>query len=92
MASDSSTSRTEPRMVWVRSRATSILIAGEIEVASEGMTAFTRSLVSMMFAPGWRRTMMSTERTPLVQAAARWFSTSSKTSATSFSFTGEPST
>ena len=40
----SSTSRTEARIVAVRSLAISILIAGEIEVASWGRRAITRSI------------------------------------------------
>ncbi len=49
-----------------------------------------RSTVSMMFAPGCRRTMISTERTPLVQPATRVFSTLSSTLATSPSRTVPP--
>ncbi len=41
-----------------------------------GSSALIRSTVSMMFAPGCRRTMISTERTPLVQPATRVFWTS----------------
>ena len=37
-------------------------IAGETDAASVGRRALMRSTVSMMFAPGWRRTMISTER------------------------------
>ena len=78
-----STSCTDARIVCVRSSTTSILIAGDIDFASSGRSAFTRSLVSMMFAPGWRRMMSSTARAPFIHAATRLFSTSSKTSATS---------
>ena len=49
-----------------------------------------RSMVSMMLAPGWRRMTSSTERWPLVHAAARAFSTSSNTRATSDSRTMVP--
>ena len=71
-----------PRRGWsgVRSSATSTSMAGEIDAArATGRSAFTRSMVSMMFAPGWRRMIMSTARLPFVQAATRLFSTSSKT-------------
>ena len=42
-----------------------------------------RSTVSMMFAPGWRRTTISTDRTPLVHPATRVSLTLSSTFATS---------
>ena len=70
-------------MVWVRSEAIWMSIAGETEEASWGSSALMRSTVSMMFAPGWRRTMISTERTPLVQPATRRLLTLSSTFATS---------
>ena len=64
--------------------AISILIAGEIDVRELGQERRARArLVSMMFAPGCRRMMISTARLPSAQPATRLFSTSSKTSATS---------
>ena len=59
------------------------LMAGEMDVASEGSSALTRSMVSMMLAPGWRRMTSTTARLPFTQPATRSFSTSSKTFATS---------
>ena len=85
-----STSSTEARIVCVRSSASSMSIPACTDFISVGKTALIRSLVSMMFAPGCRRMMISTERAPLVQAATRLFSTSSKTSATSVRWTGAP--
>src|SRR5438105_2297558 len=55
-----STSRTDSRMVVVRSRTTDMWMAGEIDDASDGSKARTRSTVEMMFAPGWRKTMIGT--------------------------------
>ncbi len=86
-----STSETEARMVRLRSSATLTSMAGLIDRASSGSSAFTRSITSMMLAPGWRRMMSSTARRPSNQAAARWFSTSSVTRATSPRRTAAPS-
>ncbi len=47
-----STSRNDVRMVVERSTATPMSMAGEIEALSWGSSAFTRSTVLMMFAPG----------------------------------------
>src|ERR1700685_4233635 len=47
-----STSRTELRIVIVRSDAVLSLIDGGIDARSTGSSAFTRSTVSMMFAEG----------------------------------------
>ena len=52
MTSVRSTSLSEARMVVERSTATAMSIAGEIEAWSCGSSAFTRSTVSMMLAPG----------------------------------------
>ena len=48
------TSRTDARIVWVRSVRIDTLTEGGIEASSRGSSALTRSAVSMMFAPGWR--------------------------------------
>ena len=86
----SCTSRTEARMVPLRSSASWTSMAGEMALVSCGRSAFTRSMTSMMFAPGWRRTIMTTERLPSNQPATRVFSTRSTTRATSRSRTGLP--
>ena len=78
-----STSRTEARMVMVRSCAASRLIAGGIEARSKGSTAFTRSTVSMIFADGWRYRSSSTIGFPLINPALRTFTWLSTTVATS---------
>ncbi len=83
MISESSTSRTEARIVVVRSITTLRLIAGEIEAPSCGSAARTRSTVSIMFAPGWRNMMIKTAFLPSTIPAVRTFSTESLTSATS---------
>jgi hypothetical protein len=49
-----STSFSEPRMVGVRSITTVRSMAGEMLAESCGSSAYTRSTVSMMLAPGWR--------------------------------------
>ena len=85
------TSATDARMVVLRSSATFTSMAGEMERASSGRSFCTRSITSTMLAPGCRRMISSTARSPSHQAAARWFSTSSITRATSPSRTGVPS-
>jgi len=55
MSSVRSTSTTEARMVVLRSSAMTTSMAGLIERASSGISAFTRSITSMMLAPGCRR-------------------------------------
>ena len=85
-----STSTTEARMVVLRSSAMVTSMAGLIERVSSGISAFTRSITSMMLAPGCRRMITGIERRPSTQPAARWFSTSSLTRATSVRRTGAP--
>src|ERR1700680_3469509 len=60
-----SMSFTEARTVTVRSMAMVREIAGEIEDCKYGIKAVTRSTVSMMLAPGWRKTMIRTLGLPL---------------------------
>src|SRR5713101_8589955 len=84
------TSETEARMVWLRSCETCTSMEGEIDPASCGSSALTRSITSMMFAPGWRRMMIKTARWWSAQAATRSFSTLSRTRATSCRRTGAP--
>src|SRR5215471_8342248 len=47
-----STSRTDARMVMVRSRTTFVSMAGEMDAFKDGNAAITRSTVSIMFALG----------------------------------------
>src|SRR5205823_14218362 len=67
MISVISMSCTDARMVVVRSITTSRWIAGEIEAESCGISAYTRSTVSMMFAPGWRKIMIRTAGLPFAE-------------------------
>jgi hypothetical protein len=84
------TSRTEARMVRVASMITCSLMTGGIDASSCGMTARTRSTVSMMLAPGWRKMMMMTAGLPFTRPPVRTSSSESRTSATSPSCTGAP--
>ncbi len=77
IASVFSTSKTEDRIVAVRSLDTSSSIVGDTEVMSVGSTESTRSFVSRMFASGCLKTMMRTARSPSAHPATRLFSTSS---------------
>ena len=65
-------------------------MAGEIDWVSWGSNAFTRSMTSMMLAPGWRRMIMRTARLPSTQPAIRVFSTLSTTAPMSCRRTGDP--
>src|SRR5208283_6175153 len=60
MSSVVSMSFTDARTVTVRSMTTVNLMAGEIEDWRYGMSARTRSTVSMMLAPGCRKIGMRT--------------------------------
>src|ERR1700736_2236260 len=64
MASVYSTSRSEARMVVVRSEATASSAPAGIDARSWGSTSFTRSTVSMMLAP--RRAVAVGDPEPLV--------------------------
>ena len=86
-----STSRSEARMVGVRSSATQTSIALGIEARNWGSSAFIRSTVAMMLAPGWRLIVSSTDGRPLAEPALRRSCTESFTSARSDSRTGVPS-
>ena len=70
-----SISRTEARMVVVRSRTTKKLMAAGMEAFSEGIAALIRSTVSMIFAPGWRKMISGMLGRPFRKPAARMFST-----------------
>ncbi len=90
IASVISTSRTDSRMVVVRSCSTASFTVGGIDACSCGITARTSSTVWMMFAPGWRKMMMSTAGLPLARPALRTSSTESVTCATSDSRSAAP--
>jgi hypothetical protein len=60
-----STSAREARMVMVRSIATSRLMSAGSTARRLGRSAFTRSTVVMMFAPGWRYTTITMAGRPL---------------------------
>jgi hypothetical protein len=51
-------------MVVVRSRTTVVLMPCGMDASIDGNSALIRSLVSMMFAPGWRKMMTVIEGTP----------------------------
>ncbi|TWG86306.1 hypothetical protein L602_002100000950 [Cupriavidus gilardii J11] len=83
-----STSRSDARMVGVRSSTTSIEIEAGIIWRSDGSIALTRSTVSMMLAPGDRFSTSSTDGLPFAEPALRMSCTESVTVATSDSRTG----
>ena len=84
------TSRTDARIVSVRSVRMAILTeVGEIE-RSRGSNALTRLAVSMMLAPGWRWMSTMTAGRPSTQPPRRTFSTLSITSPTSRMRMGTP--
>ncbi len=84
------TSAIDARMVAVRSVRMETLTEGGMEARSRGSSAFTRSAVWMMFAPGWRWMSRTTAGLPPTQPPSRTFSTLSITSPMSPSRTGEP--
>ena len=84
------TSRSDARIVAVRSIAGVSVIALGIDARSSGSRAVTRSTVSMMFALGWRLMITSTDGLPLAIPALRRSCTESTTSATSVSWTALP--
>src|SRR5260370_395452 len=73
----------EARVVVVRSKTFSNLMFAGIEAWSRGSRESTRSTASMILAPGWRNTIISTPGWPLTRPALRTSSTESCTSATS---------
>ena len=85
-----STSRSEARMVVVRSSTTLRSMAPGMAALRRGISATTRSTVSMMLAPGWRKMITSTDGRPLARPRLRTSSTESTTLATSRSSTGRP--
>ena len=84
------TSRSEARIVTVRSIAGVRVMALGIDARSAGSNAVMRSTVSMMFALGWRLMITSTDGLPLAMPALRRSCTESTTVATSESCTGLP--
>ena len=85
-----STSRSEARIVGVRSMTTVRSMARGISARRCGNSARIRSTVSMILAPGWRRIISSTEGLPLAKPALRRSSTESFTSARSARRTALP--
>ncbi len=83
-------SRSEARMVVVRSIITRRSIALGIDARSVGRSSVTRSTVSMMLALGCRLMITSTDGLPLDEPALRRSCTESTTSATSVITTGAP--
>ena len=90
IASSIWTSRTDARMVTVRSVRTVTSTAAGSDAVSCGRARLMRSTTSITFAPGWRWMFMMTAGASFIQAASRTFSASSMTSATSESTTGAP--
>ncbi len=78
-----STSRTEARMVRVESITSVSFMLGGMEATSCGCSARTRSTVSMMLAPGWRKITTMMAGLPSARPSLRRSSTESCTSATS---------
>ena len=86
--SSNCTSRTEARIVVVRSVRTETLTEGGKELWSWGKSLLIRSTTSMTLAPGCRWMFRITAGVSFIQAASLTFSTSSIASATSESWTG----
>ena len=88
--SENFTSRTEARIVVVRSvRIETSMDAGRLALSC-GNSFFTRSTTWMMFAPGCRWMFTMTAGVAFAHAASLVFSTSSITFATSDKTTGAP--
>src|ERR1035438_9258099 len=85
-----STSLTEARMVVVRSTTIVVLMPCGMDASIDGNCAMTRSTVSMILAPGWRKIRTVMEGTPFRYPALRMFDCPSETSATSDSLTAAP--
>ena len=84
------TSRTEARIVTVRSVSTATSSEFGRVSRSCGINALMRSTTSMTLAPGWRWTLTITAWTLSAHAAMRLFSCPSSTVATSRMRTGAP--
>ena len=90
MISVSCTSRTEARMVSVRSVTMVRRMPEGIAACSRGSAAFTSCTVCTMFAPGWRWISSTAAGWSWYQAATRSFSTPFTTLPTSDRRTGAP--
>ncbi len=88
--SSNCTSRTDARMVTVRSVSITTSTAAGSDAESCGSRRLMRSTTSMTLAPGWRWMLTITAADSLAQAARRVFSAPSTTSATSVRRTGAP--
>jgi hypothetical protein len=86
-----STSRTEARIVVVRSVRIETFTAEGSDALSCGSSVLIRSTTAMMLAPGWRWMFRMTAGTRFIQAACFTFSAPSTTVATSRRRTGAPS-
>src|ERR1700760_591160 len=85
-----STSRTEARMVFVRSVSTVSLIAAGRVGWGFGRRSSVLLNTWMVLAPGWRWMLTITAGVSFIQAASLLFSIPSLTLATSVSMTGAP--
>ncbi|MNC86458.1 hypothetical protein D3C83_21240 [compost metagenome] len=90
MTSSICTSRTDARIVTVRSVRSAMSTPGGSVACSCGSSFLTRSTTSITFAPGWRWMFRITAGASFIHAASRMFSASSTTSATSDSMIGAP--
>ena len=88
MTSARPVSRSDARIVTVRSIATPRSMSAGIDALNTGISAWTRSTVSMMFAFGCRKMMTATDGLALAIPALRTSCTESTTSATADSATG----
>ena len=88
--SSNCTSRTDARMVTVRSVSSTTSTAAGIAAESCGSRRLMRSATSITLAPGWRWMLTMTAADSLAHAARRVFSAASTTSATSTRRTGAP--
>ena len=88
--SERSVSRSDARIVVVRSIATVRSMVLGIDARNCGSSAVTRSTVSMILAFGWRLMITSTEGLPFAIPALRRSCTESTTSATSDSCIAAP--
>ena len=84
------TSRTEARMVMVRSVSMATSTAAGRAARSCGSCCLMRSTTSITLAPGWRWMLRMIAGTSFIHAARRAFSASSTTFATSDRNTGAP--
>ncbi len=90
IASSIFTSRTEARMVVVRSESRVSSTAPGSDARSCGSSLLTRSTTSITFEPGWRWMLTSTAAVSFAQAASLMFSASSTAVATSVRRIGLP--